>query len=121
MNKPTGTKNMFAILCSYPLATKALIGKNIPRIFLEAVSTANTSIQARSTRILHGTPLKRENVRKVLAFAIVRAVFPISSRLLASPQKFGRKEDLSNKDVNEKPVSEHFPNGNFSCKHPRGE
>lgn len=62
--RPMGIKNIFAMLCSNPKKTKAVIGRTIPMTFFIFPSSLTPSHTARQTSMLHNTALSNavENV-----------------------------------------------------------
>ncbi len=56
INNPIGTKYIFAILCSKPAATNAVMGRIIAAIFPPTVLAAKVIQTAKQTRRLHIMP-----------------------------------------------------------------
>ena len=59
VNMPAGMKNIFATLCSKPMATKAMIGKKMPKILPTMSFAASASTIARQTSQLQRMARKK--------------------------------------------------------------
>ena len=74
-NIPCGIKNMFAIECSNPMVTNAVIGQKMAKILPATLVVAIVPHTAKHTNQLHNTPLKNATMNgKVVAFIVAIAI-----------------------------------------------
>ena len=75
-NIPCGIKNIFAMECSNPIVTNAVMGQKIAKIFpSDASSAAIVPHTAKHTNQLHNTPLTNATMNgNVVAFIVAIAI-----------------------------------------------
>ena len=74
-NIPCGIKNIFAIECSNPMVTNAVIGQKMAKIFPATLVEAIVPHTAKHTNQLHSTPLTNATVTgNVVAFIVAIAI-----------------------------------------------
>lgn len=74
-NIPCGIKNIFAIECSNPMVTNAVIGQKMAKIFPATLVVAIVPHTAKHTNQLHSTPLTNATITgNVVAFIVAIAI-----------------------------------------------
>ena len=74
-NIPCGIKNIFAIECSNPMVTNAVIGQMMAKIFPATLVVAIVPHTAKHTNQLHSTPLTNATINgNVVAFIVAIAI-----------------------------------------------